>query len=431
MLRTHYCDEVTEQDYGKRMSVAGWVEDVRNLGGIAFVVLRDCRGRLQLTLIKKQYPDLFTKVTVLNRESVLAATGTCQQNDKVMNGWELLPDEVRILARAQAPLPMGVVDRVNVDFDTRLDNRIIDLRRDEVRAIFAVRHVFLGSAAEYLRKHTFTEVHTPNISAASSEGGTEVFKIDYFGAGAYLVQSPQLYKQMLMASGIERVYEIAWYFRAEGHDTSRHLNESTAVDIEMAFVRDERDVMAIAEGLTDHALQSLLSECSRELDLLGVELDPPALPYVRIPYDEVVEILQCAGDFSWGDDLGTDEENLLARHLDDELYFITDFPLEIKPFYVMPADDERYARAFDLEFRGMEIASGAQRIHQYDLLLQRMRAHGMNADNFKDYLAAFRYGMPPHGGFGYGIERFLMRALNLDNIRECILFPRDRKRIRP
>ncbi|HEC88782.1 MAG TPA: aspartate--tRNA(Asn) ligase, partial [Thermoplasmata archaeon] len=298
-----------------------------------------------------------------------------------------------------------------------------------VKAIFMIRHSFIGYASEFLRKKGFIEVHTPKISSASSEGGTEVFKINYFDRDAYLVQSPQLYKQMLMASGLDKVYEIAWYFRAEEHDTSRHLNESTAIDMEMSFIEDEEDVMRIAEEMTDYAIQKILDENSREIEILNIEIDMPSLPYPRISYDEVVEILQKEIEFKWGDDLGTDEENILAEKLDYEIYFIKKFPLEAKPFYAMPSG--KYARAFDLEYRGMEIASGAQRIHGYDMLTKRMEEKGLNIENFSDYLKPFRYGMPPHGGFGYGIERFLMRLLNLGNIRECILFPRDRKRLRP
>lgn len=429
MLRSHYSKEVSKKDFGKKIRVAGWIEDIRNLGGIAFIVLRDRGGKLQITAIKKENKELFKKLISLPRESVISAYGICQENEKVINGWELLVEDIKILSVASTPLPMGIVDKVNVDFDTRLDNRFIDLRKENVKAIFMIRHSFIKNASEFLRKKGFVEVHTPKITASSSEGGTEVFKLDYFGKDAYLVQSPQLYKQILMASGLDRVYEIAWYFRAELHDTSRHLNESTAIDIEMAFIDDEEEVMKIAEEMTNYAMEKILEENSKELEILNAEIDLPSLPYARIKYDEVVDILQREIDFKWGDDLGTDEENLLAKHIDDELYFITKFPLEAKPFYAMP--DGKYARAFDLEFKGMEIASGAQRIHSYDMLIERMNTLGMNIGAFEDYLKAFRYGMPPHGGFGYGIERFLMRFLNLGNIRECILFPRDRKRIKP
>ncbi len=424
-----YSNEIGKQHFGKEIRIAGWIEDIRNLGGIAFVILRDRYGRMQITAIKKENKEAFKKLVSLNRESVIMAYGVCQPNEKVMNGWELLLKNFEVLAEADAPLPMGIIDKVNVDFDTRLDNRILDLRKDEIKAIFEIRHSFIKFASEYLEKHGFINVHTPKITAMSSEGGTEVFRIDYFGKPAYLVQSPQLYKQMLMATGFDRVYEIAWYFRAEQHDTTRHLNESTAIDVEMAFIESEEDVMKIVEEMTNYVIQKITEENEKQLDLLKVSVDTPSLPYPRIKYDEVVEILQRETEFKWGDDLGTDEENLLAKHIDYELYFIKDFPLESKPFYAMPHG--KYARAFDLEFKGMEISSGAQRIHRYDMLVERMKNLGMNIENFRDYLNAFRYGMPPHGGFGYGIERFLMRFLNLGNIRECILFPRDRKRLTP
>ncbi|MBC7128259.1 MAG: aspartate--tRNA(Asn) ligase [Thermoplasmatales archaeon] len=429
MLRTHYINEISEKEHEKRVCIAGWVEEIRNLGGIAFIILRDRSGKAQITAIKKENAELFKAITSLNRESVISACGICKRNEKVMNGWEILLEEFKLISEASTPLPMGVIDKVNVDFDTRLDNRIIDLRKDDVKAIFMIRNSFIKYASEFLRKKGFMEVHTPKISSSSSEGGTEVFRIDYFDRDAYLVQSPQLYKQMLMATGFDRVFEIAWYFRAEEHDTTRHLNESTAVDIEMAFIDSEEDVMRIAEEMTDYSINKIVGENSKELSILNAEIEFPSPPYPRIRYDEVVEILSKEINFSWGEDLGADEENILYKNLGYDIYFIKDFPLSSKPFYAMPSG--KYARAFDLELRGMEIASGAQRIHDYELLTKRMIELGMNLKNFEEYLKAFKYGMPTHGGFGYGIERFLMSFLKLKNIRECILFPRDRYRIKP
>ncbi|MEM1513623.1 MAG: aspartate--tRNA(Asn) ligase [Candidatus Thermoplasmatota archaeon] len=429
MLRSHYINEISEKEYEKKICIAGWIEEIRNLGGIAFIILRDRSGRGQLTIIKKENAELFKEIVSLNRESVISACGICKKNEKVMNGWEILVEEFKLLSKSEAPLPMGVIDKVNVDFDTRLDNRIIDLRKEDVKAIFIIRNSFIKNACDFLRKKGFVEVHTPKISSSSSEGGTEVFRINYFDKQAYLVQSPQLYKQMLMASGLDRVFEIAWYFRAEQHDTTRHLNESTAVDIEMAFISSEEDVMRIAEEMTDYSINKIIEENSKELSILKAEIEIPSPPYPRIKYDEVVEILSKEIKFSWGEDLGADEENILYKNVGHEIYFIKDFPLQSKPFYAMPSG--KYARAFDLELHGMEIASGAQRIHDYELLTKRMSELGMNLKNFEDYLKAFKYGMPPHGGFGYGIERFLMGLLKLKNIRECILFPRDRYRLRP
>ena len=429
MLRTYYSTDVGEEQFGKNIAIAGWVEDIRNLGGIAFILLRDRKGKAQITCIKRETPEIFEEITSLSRESVISAEGLCQKNEKVRNGWELLPKKIEVLSHAETPLPMGIADKVNVDFDTRLDNRFIDLRREKIQAIFKIRHTFIEAASDFLSSNGFLQVHTPKITVSSPEGGTEVFKINYFGRDAYLVQSPQLYKQIMMATGLDRVYEVAWYFRAEEHDTSRHLNESTAIDVEMAFIKDEEDVMKVGEEMVKAVMERIVEDRGKELSIIGTDIEIPETPFTRITYDEVSEILEKKTDFKWGDDLGTDEEKIVGNEVNEKFYFITRFPLKTKPFYAMPDGD--YARAFDMACNGTEISSGAQRIHEYGMLVERMKELGMNTDNFSEYLKAFRYGMPPHGGFGFGIERFLMEVLDLGNIRECILFPRDKKRISP
>jgi len=433
MYRSHYSKEISEKEYNSSVTVAGWVEDIRNLGSIAFLILRDKKGTLQLTILKKKTPELFEQLISLPRESVISIKGLCKQNEKVRNGYEILPESVDILSVAETPLPLGVVDKVEADFDTRLDNRIIDLRKPETQAIFKIRNAVLAAAHEYLRSEHFLEVHTPKIIASSSEGGTDMFKLRYFEKEAFLAQSPQLYKQSLMATGLDRVYEIAWYFRAEEHNTRRHLNESTAVDIEMAFIKDEEDVMQILEHLV-HAMWKRASECDQELEVLKKTVTVPKLPFARIPYDDVVnKIQQQHSTIQWGTDLSTEDERLLGDIMKAEgvdFYFITKYPLESKPFYTMP-DRKKYSRGFDLECKGVEISSGSQRIHNVELLIERLKACGLDPNDFDAYLKAFRYGMPPHGGFGFGIERFLMELLDMNNIRECILFPRDRSRLTP
>lgn len=433
MYRTHYSKEISKNDFNSTVTVAGWVEDIRNLGSIAFIILRDRKGTLQLTILKKKTPVLFEKIISLPRESVISVKGLCKENEKVRNGYEILPESYDVLSVAQTPLPLGVVDKVEADFDTRLDNRIIDLRKPETQAIFKIRNAVLAAAHEYLRSQNFLEVHTPKIIASSSEGGTDMFKLRYFEKEAFLAQSPQLYKQSLMATGLDRVYEIAWYFRAEEHNTRRHLNESTAVDIEMAFIKDEDDVMKILENLV-HAMWKRASECTPELDILKKTITIPKLPFVRLPYDDVVKkIQQQHSQTEWGKDLSTEDERLLGDIMKTEgvdFYFITKYPLASKPFYTMP-DGEKYSRSFDLECKGVEISSGSQRIHDVSLLIERLKACGLDPKDFDGYLKAFRYGIPPHGGFGFGIERFLMELLELSNIRECILFPRDRTRLTP
>lgn len=433
VYRNRYSLDISSKDFGKKVTVAGWVEDVRNIGSIAFIILRDKKGTLQVTVFKKDNPELFKSIVNISRESVISVKGLCKESDKARNGYEIIPEEFEILSLSEAPLPLGVVDKVGVELDTRLDNRFIDLRKPEVQAIFKIRSEIIDETHRFLRKEGFIEVHTPTIIASSSEGGTDVFKLKYFEKDAFLAQSPQLYKQMLMASGLDRVYEIARYFRAEEHNTRRHLNESTAIDIEMAFIKDEEDVMKILERLV-HNIWKRASRCKDELNVLNKKINVPEVPFKRITYDEAIERLREAGSsIEWGKDLGTEEEKLLGEIMKKEgfeFYFIKNYPLEAKPFYTMPFE-EKYSRSFDLACKGVELASGSQRIHDFRLLEKRIIECGLNPKDFESYLKAFRYGMPPHGGFGFGIERLLMELLDIKNIRECILFPRDRNRLTP
>ena len=431
--RSHYSKDVTSKDHGKTITVAGWVEDIRNIGSIAFIIIRDRKGTLQVTALKKENLNLFKKLVNISRESVIAVKGLCKKSDKARNGYEIIPKELVVLSESETPLPLGVVDKVESELDTRLDNRFIDLRKQKIQAIFVIRNEVIATVHEYLRSENFVEVHTPNIIASSSEGGTDVFKLKYFEKSAFLAQSPQLYKQMLMATGLDRVYEIAWYFRAEEHNTRRHLNESTAVDLEMAYISSEEDVMKILEDLV-HNMWKKAGECKEELDILGKKIVVPKLPFKRVIYNDVIKKLNKNGSgIKWGEDIGTEEEKLLGEIMKKEgydFYFITKYPIEAKPFYTMPEGD-KYSRGFDLACKGVEMASGSQRIHDVELLKKRLKTCDLNPKDFESYLKAFRYGMPPHGGFGFGIERFLMELLDIKNIRECILFPRDRTRLAP
>jgi aspartyl-tRNA synthetase len=431
--RTYYSKDISKENYDELITISGWIEDIRNIGSIAFIIIRDKKGTLQITTIKKENLELFNLLVSLSRESVISVKGYCKKNDKVRNGYEILPEEVEVLSVAETPLPLGVVDKVESDLETRLDNRFIDLRKYDIQAIFNIRNAVIYSAQAFLRDNNFIEVHTPNIIASSSEGGTDVFRIKYFEKDAFLAQSPQLYKQMLMATGLDRVFEIAWYFRAEEHNTRRHLNESTAIDLEMAFIKDEEDILKILEGLVFNMWKTA-SECINDLNVLEKEVIVPKLPFKRISYDDVIIMLNDSGSkIVWGEDLGSEDEKLLGEIMKNEgheFYFIKRYPIEAKPFYTMP-EGNKYSRGFDLECKGVELASGSQRIHDVELLKKRLEICGLNPKDFTSYLQCFRYGMPPHGGFGFGIERFLMELLDIRNIRECILFPRDRTRLTP
>jgi aspartyl-tRNA synthetase len=432
--------ELDEGMDGQTATVAGWVQDVRNLGGIAFVQLRDSSGVVQVTLLKKRLgPELFKEMSGAVRESVVSYTGTVKSNKEAKSGVELLPDSWTLISPADAPLPLGVVDKVNVDLDTRLNARFMDLRKEEVRAVFRVRSALLEGLRAHFAAKGFVEVHTPKIVAAGAEGGATLFPIAYFDKKAYLAQSPQLYKQSLMSTGLDRIYEVAPAFRAEASDTVRHLSEFTSMDVEMAFIDSSEDVMSFLEGLVVAGMSHVIENCAKDLELLGVKLEKPSLPFPRIPHNRCVEMLRAAGHPVPGnDDIDTTGERVLGeivrKEMNHQFFFITDFPTELKrtTFYAMrKQDDPNLTGYFDLEFDGEELVSGGQREHRLNVLLAQMAENSMDPAAFEFYLKAFRFGMPPHGGFGLGVERFVHMMLKLPNIRECVLFPRDRLRLVP
>ncbi|MHC1605145.1 MAG: aspartate--tRNA(Asn) ligase [Candidatus Methanofastidiosia archaeon] len=411
----------------------GWVNEIRNIGGIKFVILRNRNGLFQITLPKKKVaPEIFSLVDKLSREDVVEIEGTVHPSRSKDFETETIPSSIKILSKAQTPLPMDPSGKVKAELDTRLDNRFLDIRRPEILAIFKIRHAMIRYARAYLESMEFMEVHTSSIISSASEGGTDLFSINYFEKKAYLSQSPQLYKQMMMAGGFDKIFEIAWYFRAEEHNTSRHLNESTAIDVEMSFIESEEDVMQVLEKLVCHVLEGIKADCAEELGILEKEITVPALPFKRISYDDVIGLLKSKNyPMEWGDDLGTEGEILLGKEMakeGHEYYFIKRYPRN-KVFYIQP--DGKYCRGFDLDCRGVELTSGGQRCHEYEVISERIKEFGMDPNNFEDYLKIFKYGMPPHGGFGFGIERWLMKILDIKNIRECILFPRDRTRTTP
>jgi aspartyl-tRNA synthetase len=428
--------EISANDDGKEVSVAGWLEDVRNLGGIAFLLLRQREGTLQVTVVKAEGEETFRALTSLPRESVVAIRGRVKANPKVRHGFEILPEAYEVLSQADKPLPLGVVDKVGAEMDTRLDNRFMDLRKREVRAIFQLRAHLTAGIRQYMESQGFVETHTPKIISAGAEGGATLFRVAYFGRAAYLAQSPQLYKQMLMATGLDRVYEIAPAFRAELSDTVRHTSEFMSFDAEMAFIRSQEDVLRVLEGSVVSTLEYVKKAASEELDILGVDLEVPKTPVPRLHYEEAREILAEEGrEIPDGEDIDTEAERILGEAMMREghvLYYIVEYPSEIKPFYIMVKDDEpEYSHSFDLDYMGDEMASGGQREHRYGKLLQRIEHKGLDPADFEFYLRAFRYGMPPHGGWGLGLDRLVAKVAGVKNIREAILFPRDRNRLVP
>ncbi|ENN96115.1 aspartyl-tRNA ligase [Methanocaldococcus villosus KIN24-T80] len=428
-MRTHYSSELSANMDGEIVKVAGWVHSIRALGKLIFVILRDREGFIQIVVPKQKVgEDLFKKIKSLGVEDVISVKGKVVANEKAPNGFEILPLEVDVLNTAKRPLPLDPAEKVPAELDTRLENRFLDLRKPKIQAIFKIRHEMLKSVRNTFYEEGFIEVHTPKLVASCTEGGTELFPISYFEKEAFLSQSPQLYKQMLMATGLDRVFEIAPIFRAEEHNTRRHLNEAISIDVEMAFA-DDVEAIKMLEKVVHNAIKDVLKNREKELELLGVELELPK-KFDKITYDEAIEIAKKKGvEIDWGEDLSREAEKAIGEEMGG-FYFIVDWPSDIRPFYTMPKDD-RYCKAFDLMYKDLELASGAQRIHLYDLLVENIKKKGLNPDAFTYYLEAFKYGMPPHAGWGLGAERFTMVLTGRENIRECALFPRDRHRLTP
>jgi nondiscriminating aspartyl-tRNA synthetase len=388
-------------------------------------------------------PELFALLAELPRESVVGVDGTARRSEKSNRGVELFPTAITVLSRAEVPLPLGVVDKVGAELDTRLDHRVLDLRKPAVRAVFELRSSLLGAFREAFVRRGFLEVETPKILRQGAEGGATLFAVQYFDRTAYLAQSPQLYKQMLMGAGFERVFEIAPAFRAEPSDTVRHLTEFGSLDAEMSYIDGEGDVRLGAEEVrstlegivrdaltgTKAALRAAANPLAEKIPELGVD------PFPRIPFSTCEEWLGRPGKEQ---DVGAEDEKAIFAKVEAEfgtpMYFLTDFPTAIKAhtFYAR-RDTAEPGRTgyFDLYFRGLEIASGGPREHRVERLLQNLTSSGFDPAGFSGYLEAFRYGMPPHGGWAIGVDRIVQYLAGLPNVREARLFPRDRYRLDP
>ena len=430
--RTHYSKEVKPDMKEDEVVLMGWIHEMRDLGGIIFVLLRDRDGVTQITApSKKISPELFEELRKLKKESVIAVKGRVQESDKAPGGVEIIPEVIKLLSESKLPLPLDTTEKTHAEIDTRLDSRFIDLRKHSVSGIFKIKSRMLHSVRNFLESEDYTEINTPKIGASATEGGTELFPITYFEREAFLGQSPQLYKQMMMASGFDKVYEIAPIFRAEEHDTLRHLNEVISIDVETAFT-DHVDAMNLLERMVVNAITEVKANCQDELDTIHFDLQIPETPFPRIEYDEMVDMVNSKGvQMNHGEDMPRAAEKAMGAIMDG-YYFITAWPTAIKPFYVMPdPEDPLKSCAFDLMYKDIEISSGAMRVHDHDQLIEKIKKQGLNPDSFNRYLAAFEYGMPPHAGWGVGAERFTMSMTGLNNIRETVLFPRDRRRLAP
>jgi nondiscriminating aspartyl-tRNA synthetase len=430
LKRTHLASQL-EGSLNKEVVLAGWVHDVRVLGGISFLLLRDMSGIVQVTAPKAKAPaEVLKEISGLHQEDVLFVRGTVVSSKIAKRGIEVIPSEVEVVSRAETPLPLDPRGVQNTLLETRLNWRVLDFRSEESNAIFKIQSRILQSFREFFSNRHYVEIQPPVIIASASEGGAELFSLKYFEKEAYLAQSPQLYKQMCAIS-FEKVFTVLPIFRAEKFEQPTHLNEIRQMDIEESFATD-RDVMKVLEEFLAYCVRNVRERSSEELNRLGQELAPVELPLSRIQYSEAVKMLKKGGeDIEYGMDFSKTQERKLAGLVGKNAFFMIDWPMELKAFYAMPNADGKTCRAFDLIYNGLEISSGTQRIHLPNLLIERLRSKELNPENFKSYIDAFRYGAPYHSGWSIGLERLTMKICGRENIRETTMFPRDRNRITP
>tara|TARA_Y100000310_G_scaffold342623_1_gene446626 strand:+ start:4648 stop:5952 length:1305 start_codon:yes stop_codon:yes gene_type:complete len=421
---------------GKKVLVSGWIHEIRDLGKLKFLILKDKTGIIQITMPKGHVPDeVMKEADKLTKESVVAVEGEAKEAKQAPTGFEILPEKLEIVSLADAPTPIDTSGKIETDLSKRLDHRFLDLRNPKGIAIFEIRSKFYKALVEFFDKEGFTNINTPKITSAGAESGSELFPVVYFDKEAFLSQSPQLYKQMMVCAGFERVYEIAPVFRAEKSNTPRHQTEFTGVDFEMGFIKDTHDIMDVIEEMLKYVLARVKEECKEELALWNIEIKvPKKIPRVKMP--EAKKWLAEKGkNFPEEEDFDAEAERMLGdiakEKFGEEFIFVTNYPILKRPFYHFYNADGKTTDAFDLIWNGVEIATGGQREHRYDILKKQAAEKDVDLDEMGFYAELFKYGAPPHGGVGFGLDRLIQRLFKFDNIREAILFPRDPDRLTP
>ncbi len=412
---------------GQKVIVGGWVEDLRELGKLTFLTLRDVTGVAQVVIAGNEN---IQQIKDLNKQSVVLVTGTIQETKARDFVLEIKADKIEILSRAVHTLPIDPIGRLESNIDNRLNARALDLRNQRVAAIFKLRHHTLVSIRKTLTELGFIEVNTPKIIGSASEGGANLFALKYFDKQAYLAQSPQLYKEQLTI-GLERIFEIASFYRAEKSHTVRHLTEFTSVDIEASFM-DYTDVMEVLETVVTNSFEHVSKNCPLEQQTLGIEIKKPNTPFTRVTYKEAIAELAKEGiSLQFGDDL-LDSHLRKLGEIHKGFYFITDWPMKLKPFYIHEKeDDPTLSKSFDLQFGYLELSSGGRRLHDPAKLRSRLVEQDLNPKQFEDHLRSFDWGMPPHSGWGLGLDRLMSVLTQIDNVREVVLYPRDPERLFP
>lgn len=419
---------------GQRVKVNGAVHTIRHMGDVAFVVLRKREGLLQCVY---EEGTAGFDLKELKEAAAVEVEGTLEKEERAPGGIEIRMSEVKILSVPTAPMPLPIAKwKLNTSLEAKLNMRSVSLRNVRERAKFKLQEGIVKGFRDFLYSQGFTEIHTPKIGAKSAEGGSNLFKLDYFHRPAVLQQSPQLYKQM-MVGVFDRVFETAPVFRAEKHNTRRHLNEYTSLDFEMGYIDGFEDIMAMETGFLQYTMKLLEKEYAGELKILGITLPKTdRIPTVR--FDRAKELVaeKYSHKIRNPFDLEPEEEVLIGQYFKEEydadFVFVTHYPSKKRPFYAMDdPDDTRFTLSFDLLYHGLEITTGGQRIHNYQMLVDKIAARGMEQEGLEQYLDTFRYGMPPHGGLGIGLERLTMKLVGEDNVRETTLYPRDLSRLEP
>ncbi|MDO5344394.1 MAG: aspartate--tRNA(Asn) ligase [Lachnospiraceae bacterium] len=427
-------DLLAEDMAGKTVKVNGTVHAVNDMGAVAFVILRKREGLLQCVYQEK---DTDFDLKLLKEGAALKLEGTLEKDERAPHGIEIRIQHVEILSQPSEAMPLPISKwKMNTSLDAKLNYRSISLRNIRERAKFKIQEGIVRGFRDFLYSQEFTEIHTPKVGAKSAEGGANLFRLEYFHHPAVLQQSPQLYKQM-MVGVFERVFETGPVFRAEKHNTKRHLNEYTSLDFEMGYIHGFEDIMAMETGFLQYMLELLKREYADALKILNVTLpDASKIPAVR--FDEAKRLVSEKYDRKIRNpfDLEPEEEALIGRYFQEEynadFVFVTHYPSKKRPFYAMDdPEDNRYTLSFDLLYHGLEITTGGQRIHDYQMLRDKIAAKGMTEEGLEQYLSTFKHGMPPHGGLGIGLERLTMKLIGEDNIRETTLFPRDLSRLEP
>ena len=419
---------------GKNIKVRGAIHTIRDMGDVAFIILRQAEGLIQCVYEpgKSQFD-----IKSLKEADTVEACGTYKVEERAPHGFEIRLDTVGILSEPAAPMPLQINKwKLSTTLETKLNNRAVALRNPRERAVFRIQEAITRGFRDFLYEQGFTEIHTPKLGAKSAEGGANLFKLEYFHTPAILQQSPQFYKQM-MVGVFDRVFETAPVFRAEKHNTKRHLNEYTSLDFEMGYIDGFEDIMAMETGFLQYTMNLLKTSYKSELELLKIVLpDVSKIPSVRFDEAKARVAEKYDRQFRNPFDLEPEEELLIGKYFKEEygsdFVFVTHYPSKKRPFYAMDdPEDTTYTLSFDLLFRGLEITTGGQRIHDYNMLMEKISKRGMETEGMEHYLSAFKHGMPPHGGLGIGLERLTMQLIGEDNVREATLFPRDLSRLEP